>query len=107
MPRIDRIRLTHDQDRRTKLTEAQVAQMRALYAEGVTKAELGRRFGVTCVCAAYNVDEKLRERDREKTRAYNRARPKRPTEECTAYMRDLRNYKRKLLIEKKESEGKA
>lgn len=94
--KIDRVRLTREQDRRAKLTEEEVAEARRLYAAGESKAKIARTFHVSPSCVDCLVDEEARRRKLEYMREYGKRRPKKDTAVRTAYMRDLRAYKRLL-----------
>ena len=102
--KFDSIRLTREQDRRYKLSEEQIAEMRRLYADGVNGPELSRRFGVSANCVYYHVNDDRKAKARASMKEYNLVRPPRPRAERTAYARELRSYKRKLLLEVRDGE---
>ena len=99
--KIDSYKLTRDQSRRTKLTEAQVVEVRKLFAEGYSMQSLATKYGVCRTTISYTVDperyEEFKKKCRERSRLSNRR--SRTSEQSREYQRELRNYKRKLLAE--------
>ena len=91
---IDKIKLTQDQDRRFKLSEADVERIRQLYSEGVTKSALARRYGVAINTVRRYLSDEERERSLAAMREYSHTRPPRDKEYRATYMRELRAYKR-------------
>lgn len=96
--RFDKVKLTRDQDRRFKLSEADVELMRNLYENGSSKAALAKRFGVSWNTVSYNVSEDTRERCLSSMKKYSTSRTPRSKEWRASYMRELRDYKRTLEI---------
>lgn len=96
---VDKVRLNRKQDRRAKFTDEQVKEMRDLYAKGYTQkaiAEIFRtRQSTVCYIVSDNAHNHLAE-----YRQYNPSK-RRTKEEACKYMRELRNYKKKLI----EKEG--
>lgn len=102
--RFDSIRLTREQDRRYKLSEADVIEIRRLYAEGETKSALARRFGVAINTVRCYLSSEERERSLAAMREYNLIRPPRDREKRATYMRELRAYKKKINSEVRDGE---
>ena len=100
----DKIKLTRAQDRRAKVTDEQVAEMRKLYAERSTQRALAERFKISQSAVSYIVSKKAHDHLRE----YRLINPpkRRSTQEAREYMRDLRKYKTNLYKRKKECDGK-
>ena len=97
--RVDSIRLTREQDRRYKLSEADVERIRELHSEGVTKSELARRYGVSINTVRCYLSSEERERSLSAMREYNLIHPPRDREKRATYMRELRAYKKKINSE--------
>ena len=106
-PKVDKIKLTREHDRRAKLNDEQVKEVRAMHLNGYTQKAIAAKF---CVCqsticfivnehAHQNLLENLR-RNRKKVRT---------TEQNTEYTRALRARKKILLkqmeIKEREYEG--
>ena len=93
--KIDKLRLTRAQDRRTKLSDEQVAEIINLYSKGFTQKSIANKFGVRQNTISYIVSEK----SKETLRNYRQENPpkRRTREEASLYMKDLRNYKKSLL----------
>ena len=98
----DKIRLTREQDRRSKVTEEQRRKMRALYAEGIPQYVIAKKYGISQSAVSYIVSPKAHEN----LRKYRQINPpkRRSKEEARDYMRSLRDYK-KQLYEKKEGKN--
>lgn len=91
---VDKIKLNRKQDRRARFTDEEVNRMRELYAKGWTQKVIAEHFGTHQSTVSYIVSEKAHEHLAE----YRKANPpkRRTKDEATAYMRDLRRYKRTL-----------
>ena len=96
--RFDKVKLTRDQDRRFKLSEADVELMKHLYENGASKSELARRFGVSWNTVSYNVCADTREKCLNSMKKYSTSRTPRTKEWRASYMRELRDYKRTLEL---------
>lgn len=91
----DGIKLTRAQDRRAKVTDKEVTEMRSLYAKGTTQKAIAEMFHISQSAVSYIVSEKAHEHLRE-YRQINK--PKRRTkEEAALYSRELRKYKKEIL----------
>ena len=91
----DSLKLSRAQDRRAKATDEQVAEMKRLYDNGTTQKAIGEMFNMSQAAVGYIVSDKARQGLRE-YRLKNP--PKRRTkEEQTAYIRDLRKYKKEIM----------
>ena len=92
--KIDKFFLTRSQDRRTKLSDEQVEEIKKLYSEGYTQKEIGKKFGVCQSTIGYIVSKK----SKETLRNYRLENPpkRRTKEESKIYMRNLRKYKREI-----------
>lgn len=95
--KIDKFNLTRAQDRRAKLSDEQVEEIKDLYSKWHTPKEIAIKFGVCQHTISYIVSKKSRETLR-KYRLKNP--PKRRTREGSKlYMRDLRRYKKEIQEE--------
>lgn len=54
--KIDKLRLTRAQDRRTKLSDEQVAEIINLYSKGFTQKSIANKFGVRQNTISFLVD---------------------------------------------------
>ena len=97
----DKIRLTREQDRRAKVTEAQCEEMCALWNEGMLQREIAEKYGMSQSAVSYIVSQQARDNLR-KYRQINPPR-RRTREEENEYLRDLRSYKKQILKEKQEN----
>lgn len=90
----DKIKLNRKQDRRARFTDEEVNEMRELYAKGWTQKVIAEHYGTHQSTVGYIVSEKAHKHLAE----YRKANPpkRRTKDEATAYMRDLRRYKRTL-----------
>lgn len=93
--KLDKIVLTRAQDRRTKLSDEQIEEIRNLYSSGFTQKAIAGQFEVCQSTVAYIVSDKCRETLR--NYRLNNPPKRRTREEAKLYMRDLRAYKRELL----------
>lgn len=95
-----KIKLSREQDRRAKVTDEQVKEIRDLYAKGATQKGIAEIYHLSQSAVSYIVSEKAHENLR-KYRQINP--PKRRTkEEAATYMRDLRNYKMGIYRDQKD-----
>lgn len=97
----DKIQLNREQDRRAKFTDEQVKKMRELYLKGYTQKAIAEIFECSQSAVCYIVSEMAH-----KTLAeYRKINPpkRRTREEACKYMRELRNYKKRLV--EKGAEG--
>lgn len=90
----EKLKLTRAQDRRAKVTDEQVREMRKLYENGMTQREIARKYGLGIATVSYNVSDRARENQAK----YKKIHPprRRTKEEAAEYMRDLRSYKKGL-----------
>ena len=93
--KVDKILLSRFQDRRCKLTDEQVEEIKELYLVGYTQKEIGRKFGVCQSTIGYIVSKK----SKETLRNYRLVNPqkRRSKEEAKLYMRNLRKYKNEII----------
>lgn len=99
--KVDKVKLTRDQDRRSKVTDDQITEMRKLYDQGFTQCAIAKMFEISQSAVCYIVSEKARKTLREYRQAHP---PKRRTpEEARLYARDLRKYKTELMKGEKSS----
>ena len=98
---VDKIRLTREQDRRAKVTEAQCEEMCALWNEGMLQREIAEKYGMSQSAVSYIVSRQAREN----LRKYRRKNPprRRTRQQANEYLRDLRSYKKQILKEKQEN----
>lgn len=94
--KIDKVKLTREQDRRYKLSSDDVELIRRLYLEGETKSALARRFGVCINTVRCYLSEEEREKSLAAMREYSHIRAPRDKTARNRYLRELRAYKKKL-----------
>ena len=104
--RADKYKMPRKYDRRFRITEEDEESMKRMYAAGITQGSIARIFGISQSGVSYIVSE----RAREGLAAYRKTHPskRRTKEESRDYTRELRSYKRGLIVreryEKEERE---
>lgn len=93
--KVDKIKLNRSQDRRSRFTDEQVAEMRDLYAKGCTQKAIAELYG-TCQSTVCYIVSELAHENRAKYSKEHPPKKKRTKEETRLYMRDLRAYKSTL-----------
>lgn len=95
---VDKKRIGRENDRRAKLSDEQVEQIRMLYADGMTQKAIAEEFDISQSNVSYLVSDI----SRENLKKYKQKHPskRRTTAEQRGYMRDLRNRKRELFKRK-------
>lgn len=99
--KIDKMKLSRSDDRRAKLSENQVLEIKKMYDKGFTQKEIGEIFGVRQNTIGYIVSKK----SKETLRRYRQENPpkRRTKEESRRYQKELRGYKKKLKTERDEN----
>ena len=97
--KIDDMRIGRENDRRFKLSEADIERIRELYSEGITKSELARRFGVSINTVRCYLSSEERERALASMREYSSRRPPRDKKCRAEYVRSLRKRKKEIYGE--------
>ena len=104
--KVDKIKLTREQDRRAKFSDEQVNKMRELYLQGYTQKAIAEMFNARRNTVCYIVSETAHKHLAE----YRKTNPpkRRTTEEAREYQRNLRRYKMKInhIFPKKETKKK-
>lgn len=93
--KIDKIKLTREQDRRAKTSKEDVKKMRDLYEKGISQKNIAKEFNVSQSCVSYIVSDIASKNLKE----YRKNNPpkNRTKEEARQYARELRAYKKCLL----------
>lgn len=91
----DKIKLSRQQDRRTKFTDKQIEEMRELYANGSMQKAIAEVFECSQSTVCYIVSETAHKNLAE----YRKINPpkRRTTEEAREYMKNLRKYKKAIM----------
>ena len=91
----DKIKLTREQDRRARFTDADAEEIRKLYSEGWTQRAIAEKYGTCQSAVCYIVSDGAHKRLAE----YRRENPpkRRTNEEAREYLKELRRYKRSLV----------
>lgn len=101
---LDQLKLPWEEDKRRKMTEEQIAEAKDLYKKGYTQKEVAEKLGVSRTTIGYVVSETAKQRLLE----YRKEHPlkKRPKEEQSVYIRNLRERKKKIFhIDSEEFKG--
>ncbi len=93
--KVDKMRLCRDDDRRSKLSETQVLEIKEMYSKGFTQKEIGLIYGVRQNTIGYIVSKK----SRDTLRKYRQDNPpkRRTKEEQRIYQKELRKYKKEIF----------
>ena len=98
--KIDALKLTREQSRQAKLTDAQIVEIRQLYASGTySQYQLADMYKVSRSTIRYAVNPEAYEQLKQRAKERYRTNPpeRRSKEYYRTHQQDLRNYKRKLL----------
>lgn len=94
--KIDNYRVPRKYDRRFRVTEEDVESMKKMYAAGIPQHSIAKIFGISQSSVSYIVSEKAYAG----LAAYRKKHPskRRTKEEARNYTRDLRSYKRGIIV---------
>ena len=103
--RPDNYSLPRKYDRRYKTTEEDVLAMKRMYIAGISQRTIARIFGISQSAVSYIVSKHAKAGLAE----YRRSHPskRRTKEEDTIYHRELRSYKKGLIVREREGNKEA